>query len=81
MYPELTDAKYVNNYKIWIKFSNNIEGIIDLENELYGEIFEPLKDINIFRSFKIHPELYVLTWDNGADFAPEFIYEMLKQAA
>jgi len=48
---------------------------------LYGEIFEPLKDIKIFRSFKIHPELKVLTWENGVDFAPEFVYEMLKQAA
>jgi len=77
----LIDAEYIDNYKIWIKFSNNAEGVIDFKSELYGEIFEPLKDIKIFRSFKIHPELKVLTWENGVDFAPEFVYEMLKQAA
>lgn len=81
MYPELIDAKYISDYRIWVKYSDNTEGAIDFEKELYGEIFEPLLDINIFKSFKIHPELKVLTWNNGADFAPEFVYEKLKQAA
>ena len=35
MYPELTDAKYVDNYKIWIKFSNGTEGVMDFESECY----------------------------------------------
>jgi hypothetical protein len=81
MYYELIDAKYVKDFQIWTKFSDGTEGIVDLENELYGEIFEPLQDVSKFRNFKIHPELNVLSWDNGADFASEFIYESLKKVA
>jgi len=81
MYYELIDAKHVKDFQIWVNFSDGTQGIIDLENELYGEVFEPLKDIEKFKQFIIHPELKVLSWENGADFAPEFIYENLKEAA
>ena len=81
MYIDIADAEYVKNYVIWIKFSDGLEGEIDLEKELYGEVFEPLKDLNYFKDFEIHPELRVLSWSNGADFAPEFIYEKIKEAA
>jgi len=36
-------AEYLDNYQLKITFNNGIEGIVDLEQELYGEIFEPLK--------------------------------------
>ena len=81
MYPKLIDAKHTINYKIWFKFDDGTEGEIDLEKQLYGKIFEPLKNITYFKSFKIHPELNVISWDNGADFAPEYIYETIKRAA
>lgn len=81
MYPELLEAKYVKDYRIWVKFADKTEGEIDLEKELYGEIFEPLKNIQLFKSFSIHAELRTIFWSNGADLSPEFIYETIKQAA
>ena len=80
-YPELTEAKYVDGYIIWISFSDGSEGEVDLESQLYGEVFEPLKDKTYFKTFTIHPELKVLSWDCGADFAPEYIYNLIKSAA
>jgi Protein of unknown function (DUF2442) len=41
-----------------------------------GEIFAPLKAPQIFSSLKFQPELDTIVWDNGADFAPEFLYEL-----
>jgi hypothetical protein len=81
MHYELIEAKYVKDFQIWVRFSDGTQGIIDLENELYGEIFEPLQDKANFKKFNIHPELGVISWENGADFASEFIYENLKIAA
>ena len=51
------------------------EGIIDLEGELWGEVFEPLKDTDVFRCFRMDPELDTIVWPTGADLAPEFLYE------
>lgn len=74
-------AKYVCDYKIWIRFNNGVEGIVDLEKELYGEVFEPLKDFKNFRNFEVDPIMETIVWGNGADFAPEFLLEKLCRTA
>lgn len=72
------EAKYLHNYVIWIRFNDDIEGEVDLENELEGEIFGSLKDKKKFQSFKVDPILQTIVWENGADIAPEFLHENLK---
>ena len=79
MMPELETAEYAGGYSINLKFSDGVAGTVDLESELWGEVFEPLKDVQIFRQFSIHPELRTVCWPNGADFAPEFLYEVAAQ--
>lgn len=74
----VTDAKYLENYKIWLQFNNGIEGTVELSEELEGEMFEPLKDITLFKSFVVDREIRTIVWENGADVAPEFLYENLK---
>ena len=51
---------------------------MDLETELEGEVFEPLKDVAYFQQFSVHPDLHTVIWPNGADFAPEFLYDHVK---
>ena len=75
------EAKYLHDYLIWVRFNDGIEGEIDLSNELDGEVFEPLKDISLFKSFKVDSELGTIVWQNGADLAPEFLYENVKVLA
>jgi hypothetical protein len=74
-------AKYRHDYTIWVRFNDGAEGEVDLAKELEGEIFEPLKDLKLFKSFKVDPELQTLVWKNGADLAPEFLYENMKVLA
>ena len=78
MTPRITDAKYIEGYKLYLCFSDGAEGEVDLKHELTGEIFEPLKDISFFKKFSINNEIHTIVWPNGADFAPEFLYEHLK---
>ena len=75
------EAKYLHDYVIWLKFNNGAEGEINLKDELYGEVFEPLKDINKFKKFKVDKEIETIVWENGADLAPEFLYENMKVLA
>jgi len=53
MAPTLKAAEYISPYKLRLTFSDGKVGDIDLANELWGEIFEPLKDVEFFRSFKV----------------------------
>jgi hypothetical protein len=80
MMPKLIDAEYRGGYRAWLRFADGKEGEIDLEDELWGKVFEPLKDERAFAKLMVHPELHTLVWPNGADFAPEFLYEKLSQA-
>jgi hypothetical protein len=75
MFMHVTQARYCGDYKVWVAFNDGAEGEIDVSSELYGELFEPLKDKEFFRSFTL--EGHTLSWSNGADFAPEFLREQL----
>jgi len=78
MIPKLKEAKYVNAYIVWLRFEDGVEGEVDLEAELWGEIFEPIKDQDEFKAFRLNTELNTIAWPNGADFAPEFLYQSVS---
>ena len=73
----VVEAKYEREYVIYLKFNDGAEGFVDLSEELYGEMFHPLRDLAKFRDFKVDPEISTVVWGNGADFAPEFLHERL----
>ena len=73
----VTHANYAGAYRLNLTFSDGTEGEVDLQNELYGEVFEPLRDFTEFRRVRFDPELHTITWPNSADFAPEFLHERL----
>lgn len=72
------EAKHIRDYTLWLRFNDGAEGEVDLRTELDGEVFEPLKNIDEFRKFKVDPDLQTIVWKTGADLAPEFLYEHLK---
>ena len=74
----VVDSKYLQQYQIWIKFNDGKEGIVDLADLILNdsrEIFSQLKDLNRFKSFKV--EMDTIVWSNGADLAPEYLYEKI----
>ncbi len=81
MIPRVREAQYLHDYVIWLRFSDGAEGEVDLAGELDGEVFEPLKDPEQFRRFRVDPEMQTLAWENGADMAPESLYDKMKVLA
>jgi len=72
----VTDVSYVSEYKLLLSFEDGSMRLVDLERELDGEIFEPLKDINYFQTVRVNPDLDTIVWENGADMSPDFLYEV-----
>ncbi len=74
----VTDAKHLKDYQLWLKFNDGAEGAVDLSKELWGTVFEPLKDVRLFSQLKIDAELDTIVWPNGADLSPEFLHDLLQ---
>jgi len=70
------NASYISEYKLLITFEDKTVKLIDLKSHLDGRIFEPLKNINYFKTFRVDPEIDTIVWENGADFSPDFLYEI-----
>jgi hypothetical protein len=73
----IVEAKYVSNYSIYLVFNDGTKGEVDLSNKLVGPIFTPLKSMDLFKEFRINS--WTLEWPNGADLAPEFLYDLVAE--
>jgi hypothetical protein len=80
MYYNVIAAEVVRDYVVRVKFEDGSEGEIDLAPELWGPVFEPLKNADYFRQMTV-AEYGTIAWPNGADFAPEFLYERVRVPA
>ena len=78
---DVIEARHVRGFTVWIRFEDGAEGEIDLSGELYGDIFEPLRDEGYFRQLHVNPDTGTIEWPNKADFAPEFLYEKVQISA
>lgn len=78
MIPRVKEAKHVKDYRVWVRFQDGTEGEIDLGKELWGDVFEALRDVETFRQLRVDAELNTIVWPNGADFSPEFLYHQLR---
>lgn len=77
MYYNVIEAKHVRDFIVWVKFEDGTAGEVDLTDELWGPVFEPLKDPSYFRQMTV-AEYGTIAWPNGADLAPEFLYERAR---
>lgn len=71
-------VEHFKDYQLMLTFSDGSQRIIDLKEELHGEIFEPLRDLDYFKQVKVNSDIDTIVWPNDADFAPEYLYEKSK---
>jgi len=70
------DVAYVSQYKLLVTFENGVVKLVDLKPYLDGEVFEPLKDIDYFKTVRVNADIDTIVWDNDADVSPDFLYEI-----
>jgi hypothetical protein len=72
----VTKVKVLPPYSLELAFNDGKRKRVNLQYELYGPVFEPLRDLAYFAQARLDPETHTVCWPNGADFAPEFLYEV-----
>lgn len=76
----VTDFELVGTYSLVLTFNDGRHKRVNLRDWLYGPVFEPLRDPEVFAQVRIEEDGETISWPNGADFAPEFLYEMEPEA-
>ncbi len=68
-------VEVVGDHCLRLRFEDGTEGEVDFTTRSWGGIFQPLADPDYFKRVEVDPELGTIVWPNGADIAPEALYE------
>ena len=75
MIPHIIEAEYMRDYIVKLKFDDGCAKIVDLEPYAQsGGVFSKFPDKEFFKKFFI--DLNTMCWPNGADIAPERLFEI-----
>jgi hypothetical protein len=77
---KIAEITPLDGYKLNVLFVDGMNGIVDLSAELTGPIFGPLADETLFRTVSLDA-FGVPAWQNGADIAPDALYEEISAAS
>ena len=72
---EIIRAKYIKPYIVEVIFDDYKKGRVDLRPYLNKGILQELQDKKLFKRFTVDKELGTIVWGNGADIAPETLYQ------
>ena len=78
-YPRLISVEPAAPYSLRLRFADGVEGIVDLSGDLWGALFEPLKDPEYFAQVRLDEDGAPM-WPHGLDLAPDALYEDLTAA-
>ncbi len=75
----VVDVKPIYPYKLWIKFSDNTEGEVDLSDLVGKGVFAKLRDRDYFYSVRVNPETHTVEWPGGLDLCPDRLYSEISR--
>ncbi|MGH7409539.1 MAG: DUF2442 domain-containing protein [Candidatus Methylomirabilis sp.] len=73
---KVAKVEALDNYRLFIEFSDGVKGTVNLADRLFGVVFQPLKDPTFFAQVRLD-EFGVVCWPNGADLAPDRLCQQL----
>jgi hypothetical protein len=76
----VVSVRPLEDYLLSVVFDDGTHGKIDLHDRLFGPVFEPLREPAMFRQVFVD-EFGAVSWPNGADLAPDALYERLWAAS
>jgi hypothetical protein len=70
----VTAVEPLADYSLRLTFDDGSVRVLDLADELWGPMGEPLRDPAYFRQVRVDPELRTVVWPNGFDLDPDVLH-------
>lgn len=74
MIHRIVDVEAREDYRLWIRFEDGVEGEVDLSGLVGRGVFEAWEDEREFRKVFIDAEAGTVAWPGGIDLAPDTLY-------
>lgn len=71
----VTSFEIVSPHTLRVHFEDHTEQTINFEPLLAGELYGPLRDLQLFNQVRIDPDAHTLVWPNGANFDPATLHD------
>jgi len=78
--PRVASVQPLEGFRLAVRFEDGTSGEVALGDRLFGPVFEPLRESAFFAQVFVD-EFGVIAWPNGADLAPDSLYEQLRNSA
>ena len=76
--PDLTSVRAARCGVLELTFEDGVAGTVDIADRLRGPAFAHASTSRGFFDVALDPETHAPTWPGGADFAPDVLYELVK---
>lgn len=78
---DITEVEVLYDHVVRLRFADGTDKTIDLDPYLHGPVFEPIRnDADVFASVRVDEDAGTIVWPNGADLAPDVLYEGRRSA-
>jgi hypothetical protein len=74
---DIRSVEVIGRYCLRVLFDDGAVRELDLEGQLDGPVFEPLRDPELFARVRVDSESGTVAWPTGADLDPIVVYEGL----
>lgn len=82
--PRVTNVEPLEGFRLRLAFTDGLVREVDLSDDLWGQMAEPLQDPDYFRQVRVDNELGTVVWPNGYDLDPDVLHgdhEAIKRPA
>ena len=74
----ITACKAEEDYKLWLRFEDGLEGSVFLGNLLEIGAFQLWRDVREFEKVSVDPETATVTWEGGIRLGRDILYHDVK---
>lgn len=71
----ITECKAEDDYRLWLRFDDGLEGSVSLGNLLEIGAFKLWRDVREFEKVRVDPDTATVTWEGGIRLDPEILYQ------
>ena len=73
---DITNVEVLHDHVVRLRFADGLVKTVDLDPYLHGAVFAPIREqAAVFAAVAVDPDAGTIVWPNGADLAPDVLYE------